>query len=177
MPYMSIPFTILLSMTMTVTFCQQMDTVQLDIGKPGRFSRIRELTTKGQIRKVWSTFWTEDGHQKLFSQYNSSNRKVTSLDSMFNNSDILVGIERKLSNTIEGDKQEFDDSGHLISRDLSLYINGKYLVFQKYMDNGAWIYRTIVDRNPPDYIPINKERFEEGVNIYNDRLLVEKIIK
>lgn len=164
-------------MTLTVTFCQKMDTVQLDIGKPGGFLRIRELTTKGQIRKVWSTFWTEDGHKKSFSQYNSSNQKVTSLDSMFNNFDILVGIERKIGNTIEGDKQEFDDSGQLISRYISLYIDGKYLVFQKYMENGAWTYRTIVDGNPPDYIPINKERFDEAVKIYNDRLLIDKIIK
>ena len=170
-------FTLLLSTTLSVTFSQKFDTVQLDQGKPGGFLRIRELNAKGQIKKVWSTFWTEEGHRISYSQYNASDQRITSLDSVFNDNDILIGIERKIGSTIEGEKQEFDTSGQLIGRDISLYINNKFLVFQQYMDNGNWTYRTIVDGNPPDYIPINKERFEEAVKIYNDRLLIDKIIK
>lgn len=169
--------TFLLSTTLTVVFSQTFDTVQVDNGKPGGILRIRELNAKGQIKKVWSTFWSDDGYKKSFSQYNSSNQRVTSLDSMFNTHDILIGIERKIGNTIEGDKQEFDNAGNLIRRDISLFINNKFLVFQKYLENGNWSYRTIVDGNPPDYIPVNKERFDEVVKIYNDRLLFDKVAK
>jgi hypothetical protein len=160
----------------TIAFSQQYDTIQHKIGKVGGFERIRELNSKGEIKKVWFTNWLDNGKiKKSFSQYKDNNIKVTSIDSVFDNIKNLIQIERKIGTTIEGDKQEFDNSGNLTSRNISLYINGKFIVFQKYYNNG-WNYRSIIDGNPPDYIPINPESFEEAVKIYNDRLLIDKII-
>ncbi len=138
--------------------------------------RIRELSSKGEIRKVWIKDWKENGDiNKSFSQYNSSNQMITSIDSVFDKNNNLIKITRKIGDTIEGDEQRYDTFGDLKRRDISLFINGKYIVFQKFNDNG-WTYRSIIDGTPPDYITINKERFDEAVKIYNDRLLIDKII-
>lgn len=170
--------TIILITTINYSFSQTFDTVAYDVGKEGGFKRIRELNTKGELRKVWTTDWTTDGLiKKGYYQFNTNNERVTSIDSVFDKHDNVIRIERKIGDTIEGDNQEFDNSEQLIRRDISLFINNKFLVFQKYKIDGEWNYRTIVDGNPPDYIPINKERFEEAVKIYNDRLLIDKINK
>jgi hypothetical protein len=159
-----------------ILLSQNLDTLQFDEGKDGGFRRIRELNTKGEIRKVWITNWKSDGEiKKTFSQYNSKNQRITQVDSLLDKNNNLLEYERQIGDSIEGDQQTFNSRGELQKRDISIYINNKYLIFQKYFSDG-WKYRTIVDGNPPDYIPINKVRFEEAVKIYNDLLLVNKIM-
>jgi hypothetical protein len=163
-------------LSLNIGYSQKYDTIQFDIGKEGGFRRIRELSLNNEMRKVWITNWKENGIiEKSFSQYNSNNQKITDIDSVFDNSGNLIEIERKIGETIEGDHQEYDKDGRLVGRSISLYINDKYIIFQKYYNNG-WSYRSIIDGTPPDYIIINEERFEEAIKIYNDRLLFDKIL-
>lgn len=174
MKKLSILYLLILS---NIIIGQNLDTLQYDVGKDGGLRRIRELSSKGEIRKVWFTKWKENGKiQKSFSRYNSKNQIITQVDSLFDKHNNLIEIKRQIGDTIEGDQQTFDNSGKLKQRDISLFINNKYLIFQKYYSNG-WKYRSIIDGHPPDYIMINKERFQEAVKIYNDRLLIDKIIK
>jgi len=164
-------------MVCNVLFSQKLDTLQYDVGKEGGLIRIRELSPKGDIRKVWFTEWKENQKVKRsFSQYNSQNQKITDVDSLFDKYNNLIEFNRKIGDSIEGDHQEFDKNGQLQQRDISLYISGKYIIFQQFYNNG-WTYRSIIDGDPPDYISINKERFEEVVKIFNNRLLLDKINK
>jgi hypothetical protein len=163
-------------LSLNITYSQKIDTLQFDIGKEGGFRRIRELDLNDVIRKVWITNWRENEIiEKSFSQYDSNGKEITDVDSIFDSNNNLIEFDRKIGETIEGDHQEFDKYGTLIRRDISLHINGQYIIFQKYYNDG-WSYRSIIDGDPPDYIPINEERFEEAVKIYNDRLLFDKIL-
>ena len=162
-------------MTLVGGYSQTFDTLSYDVGTDSGFQRIRELSAKGELRKVWTVDWSSDGSvTRSFSQYNSKNQRVTSIDSVFDKYGELTRLKRKIGGTIEGDDQEFEGR-RLIRRSVSLYINGKYLIFQKYKNNGEWAYRSIVDGSPPDYIPINAARFDEAVEIYHDRLLIDKL--
>lgn len=148
---------------------QKVDTLQYDVGKQDGFQRIRLLDKKGNIQKVWSTNWKEEGvKKKQYSEYSKKDIRKFQIDSTFDNNNNLIKLERKIGDTIEGEEYEYDSNGQINRKEISIHLKNDYIIFQKWYDED-WVYSAIVDGHPPKRISIEENEFIEAENVFNSR--------
>jgi hypothetical protein len=156
-------------------FAQKRDTLQTDVGNPGGFCRIREFHPNGKFSKVWFTDWNKDGSvTKSFSQYNRQGIRIVNADSTFAARGNLLKVQRKLGDTIEGEETEFDSYGNVSTKRISIYYEGKYVIFIRAYNASAPFY-AVVDGNPPQRMQINPEGFFEAERIFNEKVFKHSI--
>jgi len=150
---------LLLVILSNICFAQIIDTLQFDVGKQDGFQRIRLLDNVGNIQKVWTTNWKKDGVcTKEYTEYSKKDIRKYKIDSTFDGKKRLIILERKIGDTIEGERYEFDKKGSLIRKDVSIQQNMDYVIFQKWFEN-EWTYLAIIDGNPPVRISISASEF------------------